>query len=75
MSTDSEKNAGNSKKSKHFFPGLGTCIPPALNTCVDTLCELINFSDIKPGNIFTVNVRFRKCVDNRDGGFRDVGDR
>jgi hypothetical protein len=64
MSTDSDKNSSHGKKRKHLFAGLGTCVPPTLNTCVDTLCKLINFGDVKPCNIFRVDVSFRECVDN-----------
>ena len=58
MSTDGKENSSHSKKSKHFFAGIGTCISPTLNACVDTLSKFINFSDVKPGNIFSIEVGF-----------------
>jgi hypothetical protein len=73
MSTDSEENPSYSKKSKHFFAGLGTSIPPTLNTCVDTLCKFIDFGDVEPCNIFMfgVEVSFRECIDKGVGGVRN----
>ena len=46
-----------------------------LNTCVNTCCELIDFSDVKPSNIVTVKVCFRKCVDDRVSGVSGVRNR
>src|SRR5271168_187170 len=73
MSTNSEKNACNGEKREHFFTSLRTCIAPALNTRVNALCELIDFCDIKPCNVFTIEVWFRECVNNGVGGVRDRG--
>jgi hypothetical protein len=71
MSTDSEENPSYGKKSKHFFAGLGTSIPPTLNTCVDTFCKFINFSDVEPCNIFSIDVSFWECVDKGVSGVRE----
>jgi hypothetical protein len=73
MSTDSKKNTCNSKKRKHLFSSLRTRIAPALDTCINTLRKLINFSDIKPCDVLTVKVCFRECVDNGVNGIRDGG--
>jgi hypothetical protein len=75
MSTDGEKNSSHSEKSEHFFAGVRTCIPPTLNACVDTWCKFINFSDVEPGNIFSVEVGFWECVDNGVSGIRVNGSR
>jgi hypothetical protein len=62
MSTDSKKDPSNSEKGKHFFACLRSCIPPALHTSVDTLCNLIHFGEIEPCNIFPIKVSVRECV-------------
>ena len=69
MSTDSEKNASYSEKGEHLFACLWSCIPPALNTSVYALSELIDFGDIEPRNIFHIRISVRECV------VRGVGDR
>jgi hypothetical protein len=69
VSTDSEKNSSHGKKGKHLFTGLGTCVPPTLDACVDTFGKVIKFGDVKPCNIFRVEIRFRECVDNGVTGF------
>jgi hypothetical protein len=54
MSTDSKENPGHGEEGEHFFACLWPCIPPALNTSVDALCELVGFGEIEPRNIFKI---------------------
>jgi hypothetical protein len=70
MSTHSKKNASNRKQRKHFFAGFRACVPPTFDTRIDTLCKLINFGDIEPCNIFTVEVSVREGVRIGIGGVR-----
>ena len=69
MSTDSKENPSYCEEGEHFFARLWSCISPALNTSVDTLCELIGFGEIEPRNIFNIEIGIRECV------VRGVGDR
>jgi len=69
MSTHSEKNPSYSEEGEHLFACLWSCIPPALNTSVYALSELIDFRDIEPRNIFHIHITVRECV------VRGVGDR
>lgn len=62
MTADDEEDTCDCEKIEHLLSRFGSCITPPFNTCVDAFRKIIHFSDIKPGNIFTINIIIRECL-------------
>lgn len=56
MTADCQKNSGNCEQSIHLLPCLRPCIPPAINTRIKALGQVILFVNIKPCNLFNTKI-------------------